>query len=989
MLTLLAVFAMAMALMAPTTVAAEPDTSGLAVPADVVNDVNAAKVQTYIVQMLDNPVVAYEGGTGNLKATAPGANKKIDPNSKHVQDYVGYLESTHDAALNAVGGQKMYDYVYTYNGFAAQLTSTQVAALAERSDVLAVSADYLMQPDTISTPTFLGLDAEGGAWDIAGGVGNAGEDMIIGIVDTGIWPESASFSDRTGANANGKGDKLAYHQIPGWHGKCTPGEEFPASDCNQKLIGAQWFNSGYGGDAGVAALFPDDYVSARDGDGHGSHTASTAAGNYGVDAVVDGASLGTVSGMAPRARIAAYKVCWGGDDGGCFSSDSVAAIDQAVADGVDAINFSISGSRTSFLDPVEVAFLFAADAGIFVAASAGNEGPGASSVAHNSPWLTTVAAGTHDRYFEGTLTLGDGTEISGAMLADTIVSGDLVYSGDVALAGADPTEAELCYPGTLDPTFVTGNVVLCDRGVIARVDKSLAVSQAGGIGTILANVAPGSINADLHFTPTIHIDDVDGAVARAYAQTVGATATLDGGYPVVAEAPEVAAFSSRGPALASTDLLKPDIMAPGVDIIAAVAPPFNAGRSFDAYSGTSMASPHIAGLGTLVAQVHPDWSPMMVKSALMTTASQTTNESNSIAGSPFGYGAGQVVPTAALEPGLVYDAGWIDWLGFLCGTGQLQASYCPAIGIDPSDLNYPSITVGELAGFQTVTRTVTATSAGTYNVSVDAPTGVSVAVSPASLTLAEGESASYQVTFTTQSGATIGSYVFGSLTWSDGTRDVRSPLTVRPVQIAAPGELHGAGTDGSMSYDVTFGYTGTFNAVAQGLVAADMQPGNVVDDPANDINTALSTGVGVTFHLVRIPAGSEYARFSLFDDYTDGDDDLDLYVFDSGGSFVGGSGSGTSAEEVNVVAPADTFYIVAVHGWQTDGPDSNYTLFSWGFGPDAGNMTIAAPAAATLGSTESITVDWTGLSAGTKYLGAVGYDDGSVFESTIIRIDTD
>ncbi len=468
---------MGMAVMAPATSAETPDFSGLTVPADVVNDINAQKSQTYIVQMLDNPVVAYEGGTGNLKATAPKDNKKIDPNSNKVKSYVGYLVGTHDAALNAVGGQKVYDYVYSYNGFAADLTGAQASALQGRSDVLAVSADYVMQLDTISTRDFLGLSAEDGAWDQLGGLENAGEGVIVGIIDSGIWPESESFSDRTGTNPNGKGDKLSYHQIPGWHGKCTPGEEFNGSDCNQKLIGAQWFNEGYGGDAGVAASFPDDYVSARDGDGHGTHTASTAAGNYGVEAIVDGTSLGIVSGMAPRARVAAYKVCWGGEAGGCFNSDSVAAIDQAVADGVDVINYSISGSLTRFLDPVEQAFLFAADAGVFVAASAGNSGPGASTVAHNSPWLTTVAAGTHDRYYEGTLTLGDdaGT-YSGAMLSDVIVFGGLVYSADVALVVGSEEDARLCVPGSLDSAEVADSsqfVVVSETGIEVRRSDQL------------------------------------------------------------------------------------------------------------------------------------------------------------------------------------------------------------------------------------------------------------------------------------------------------------------------------------------------------------------------------------------------------------------------------------------------------------------------------------------------------------------------------------
>ncbi|MBK9675335.1 MAG: S8 family serine peptidase [Betaproteobacteria bacterium] len=221
-----------------------------------------------------------------------------------------------------------------------------------------------------------------------------GENVIIGIVDGGIWPESLSFSDRTGENGNAsKNGKLSYQQIPGWHGKCVPGDAFTASNCNQKVIGAQYFNAGWGGNAGIDAQLPWEYNSPRDFGGHGTHTASTAGGNAGVPTTGAAAVFGAVSGIAPRARIAVYKVCWQTPTGGsCFSSDSVAAIDQAVADGVDVINFSISGSSTNFRDAVEIAFLYAADAGVFVAASAGNSGPAVSTVAHPGPWLTTVAA---------------------------------------------------------------------------------------------------------------------------------------------------------------------------------------------------------------------------------------------------------------------------------------------------------------------------------------------------------------------------------------------------------------------------------------------------------------------------------------------------------------------------------------------------------------------------------------------------------------------
>jgi hypothetical protein len=401
-----------------------------------------------------------------------------------------------------------------------------------------------------------------------------------------------------------------------------------------------------------------------------------------------------------------------------------------------------------------------------------------------------------------------------------------------------------------------------------------------------------------------------------------------------------------------------------------------------------MSSPHIAGIGALLKQRHPTWSPLAIKSALMTTASQELNVGGPIPGNAFDFGAGHVDATAAADPGLVYDSGFFDWIGFLCGTGQFASAICATVGIDPSDLNSPSISIGELAGTQTVTRTVTNVgAAGTYGVSVNAPAGVDVVVNPSSLSLAAGDSASYEVTFTSTATAALGSFAFGSLSWSDGVHDVRSPIVVRPLAIAVLDEVMSTG--GPLSIPVTFGYNGAFGATARGLVEALEEAGNVVDDPANDIATALDTGIGVTIHVVSVPAGTTHARFSLFDAFTDGNDDLDLYVFDSNGVQVGGSGTGTSEEEVNLVNPPADDYFVVVHGWQTDGPDANYTLFSYLVdGTDAGNMTIVAPAAAVLGTTANVDASFTGLMAGKKYLGAIDYDDGTnVLDSTLVRVD--
>jgi hypothetical protein len=941
-----------------------------------------SKSSLYIVQMLESPVVAYTGDVPGFKATKPAKGQKINPNNPDVVKYASYLDGQHNAALNAVGGaKKIYDYRYSFNGFAAELTAAQVQKLSAVPGVVSVSPNEIRQLDTASTPTFLGLTEKGGLWDQLGGTAGAGEGVVVGVVDSGIWPENPSFSDR---DANGK---LVFQQIPGWNGKCTPGEQFPASKCNQKLIGAQYFTEGYGGAAGIKAAFPYEFVSARDADGHGSHTASTAAGNYGVKAVVDGTDLGTLSGMAPRARVAAYKVCWGnGGQGGCPTVDNVAAIDQAVADGVDVINYSISGSRTSFLDPVEVAFLFAADAGIFVATSAGNSGPTASTVAHNSPWVMTVAASTHDRVYEATATLGNGASYIGAGLGAAVASSPLVYAGDVGAAGADAAQVKLCYPGSLDTAKVTGKIVVCDRGVIARTDKSLAVKQAGGVGMILINPTPSSINADLHYVPTVHLDSSAYTPVVTYAKTAGATASLGAGtLKAGAAAPIMAAFSSRGPNLASIDLLKPDITAPGVDVLAAVSPIGYNGRNYDFLSGTSMSSPHLAGIAALMKDKYPTWSAAAIKSALMTTASQTSNNGSAIDGGPQAYGAGHVVPNSAANPGLVYDANFNDWLAFLCGTGQLQASYCPSIAIDPSDLNYPSITIGDLAGVQKITRTVTNVGeAGTYTVSVQAPAGVSATVEPSTLTLAKGGKATYTVTFTTQNGAAFNQYGYGSLTWSNGKQSVRSPLAIRPVRLAAPASVSGNGSP--IAYDVKFGYNGPFTAQAQGLVAATRNEGTVVDDPTN---TFVKDGPGTVKYDISVPAGTAYARFSLFDEFTDGDDDLDLYVY-LGNTLVGGSGSGTSAEEVNLtnVPAAGATYTVYVHGWQTDGADAKFTLFNWAVPSTAsGNMAVTAPAQAEIGKSGSVSLSFTGLTAGEKYLGRVVYGNGTTsIGNTIVSV---
>jgi subtilisin family serine protease len=982
--TLAVVMLIGAALLPATTVAVSPDANA----AQRGND-----PATYIVRLAELPVVAYDGKIKGLKATKPAAGQKIDPESADVVRYVAHLDSRHQAVLARAGGNKVYDYRYSFNGFAARMTPAQAAKVAADPGVLSVEKTREVTMDTATTPAFLGLTASDGLWT----QNIKGENVVIGVIDSGIWPESKSFSDRNAAG------KRIYQNLRSFHGRCasaeTTDDSWDANLCNQKLVGARFFCASRGCDG----VLEHEFLSPRDYNGHGTHTASTAGGNQAVPTTGDAAVFGSVNGIAPRARIAAYKVCWDNGEGGCGanSGDSVAAIDQAVADGVDVLNYSISGTSTNYLDAVEVAYLFAGEAGVFVATSAGNSGPTASTVAHISPWLASVAAGTHNRSGSTTITLGNGATYTGASLTNGVGPAPLIRAQDAGVAGADANLLRQCFsdPVVLDPALVAGNIVICERGgaapANARVDKSLAVQNAGGAGVVVANVAAGaSINADLHTIPAIHVDNIAGAAIAAYAQTAGATATIaDATINANEPAPAVAGFSSRGPSLAGGgDILKPDFMLPGQDIVASVAPPGNNGKDFDVFSGTSMSSPHVAGVAALLTQAHRNWSSAALRSAMATTAHQAI-----VGGyNPFGAGSGQVQPNKAVDPGLVYDAGFNDYLAFLKGQGLCCATSATIPALDASDLNQPSLSVGDLAGVQTLTRKITNVGAttATYDATVVAPAGFTVNVNPVSLTIPVGGTQSFDVTITRTDGP-LNTFRFGSLTWSDGTHNVRSPIAVRPVAIAAPAQLNLTGTSGATSYTIRMGYNGNLAYALRGLIPSQVFSGTVPDDPTSNFNTGdPAANQGITTHDIIVPAGTSIFRISMFDEETDGADDIDLYLYrvnaDSSLTLVGLSGSGTSAEQIQITpAAAGATYRLFVHGWETDGPDANYSLHAWALGTaDAGNMTVTGPSTATIGGTGTVNLTWTGLDAGKRYLGQIRYNqDATTHATTIVRVD--
>jgi subtilisin family serine protease len=918
----------------------------------------------YIVTFADEPVASYTGYKAGYAATRPAAGKHINPDAASVKRWQGYLTSKHDAALAKVGATKIYDYTTTNNGVAVRLSADQAEKLSNVPGVVRLERDQLAHPDTTLTPHFLGLDAAGGIWDqLPGTNAQSGAGIVVGVIDTGIWPENPSFAGNTGI------------PVPAdWHGKCQGGQMFPDTTCNDKVIGARYYFAGYG----KQNIAKANYTSARDYEGHGSHTSSTAAGNYGVPVTIDRNAIGTASGMAPGAKIAVYKVCWTGKTtpAGCFNSDSVAAINDAILDGADVLNYSIGGTtESSVLDSVAQAFRAAQNAGVFVANSAGNSGPGASTLDHPAPWVTTVAAATFRRAF-AVVELGNGARYLGASTTQTLPTfKQIVTAGSVKLSSAAVADANRCFAGTLDPALAAGKIVVCDRGVNARIDKSFEVKRAGGVGMVLANVSPNSLNGDYHAVPSVHITNVDGAAVKSYIAGQAAAATARIVPPNAAElaaapqVPEITDFSSRGPSTTTGgDILKPDIAAPGNDVVAAVAPPGNHGRNFDFMSGTSMASPHIAGIGALIKALHPTWLPSEIKSAIMTSAGDTVSSADD----PFAQGAGFVNPNGAADPGLVYPTTNNEYRSYMVSLG---VSFSPPFNtlppISASNLNQASIAVGKLAGVESVTRRVKNVGAAATYTAAASVAGFDVSVTPSQITLAAGEEATFTVTFT-RTDAALGDWAIGSLTWSDGTHNVRSPIALQPVAVSAPAEIHGAASaSGSQQFSVTPGYTGVLSTSISGLVGVTPIADSVVTG-AIDTTTPVADADTKIYHVV-VPAGTVAARFSL--DSDDNSADLDLFIY-RGGTRVGTSASGAADEQVTLLNPAAGTYDVVVNGFDTPGGTTSYHLANFVVdSADVGNASVSPdPASVTVGAPTTLTGSWTGLDAAKRWFGVIHYD---------------
>ncbi|KAM7256415.1 hypothetical protein ACFE04_012156 [Oxalis oulophora] len=750
--------------------------------------------------------------------------------------YKELLRISHDSLLDSLlfkgSYTKLYSYTHLLNGFAVHISSKEdLNFLRNATGVRAIHEDVKMEKFTTHSPDFLGITE--GVWPNLGGADSSGEGVVIGLIDTGINPTHPSFSfDNFAANASKSNNRFK--------GACSTGKNFPSTACNGKIIGARYFVRS----AIAAGEFNPtrDYASPFDSDGHGSHTASIAAGNHRVPVMVNNFDYGYASGMAPGARIAVYKALY---TFGGYMSDAVAAVDQAVEDGVDILSLSIGPSSvppglSAFLNVLELGLLFATKAGVLVIQAAGNGGPTPSSILSFSPWITTVAASVTDRKYNNSIRFSNGESFTGAGLApQTAGEHALPIAAAADICIRNLTTSIVTIESCENPDFfiqplARGRLIICTYS--SRIEDEAAsftavantiekVEAAGFILTMSPDISDSEQLKSTTMTfrvPGIVLNNMRASSAlweyynsntirsrRGLAVVFGARARIFGGRHATysGQAPVVASYSSRGPdvnnaLLQTADVLKPNIMAPGSSIWGAWSPssngdPYAEGQNFALVSGTSMSAPHIAGVAALIKHKHPKWSPAAITSAMMTSAdildnsghpilAQSTNQLASA--NPFDFGSGSVNPTRAINPGLIFDARFANYVKFLCAVpGVDDYSVQQALGVPCpvmqntwcSDLNTPSVTISNLVGSRNVIRRVKNVSRmnETYTVTVKEPYGVNVTVSPMDFSIGDKETVRIRIAL--QATKATRAYTFGEIVlYGSRNHIVRVPIAV-------------------------------------------------------------------------------------------------------------------------------------------------------------------------------------------------------------------
>ncbi|KAG7014677.1 Subtilisin-like protease SBT3.3 [Cucurbita argyrosperma subsp. argyrosperma] len=713
------------------------------------------------------------------------------------------VKAHHGVLASVLGSQEgsvdslVYSYKYGFSGFAAKLTMAQAQMISELPSVVEVIPNRLHKMQTTRSWDYLQLSPRFPNSLLR--KSRMGSGAIIGVLDTGIWPESEVFCDE------GLGP------VPSrWKGICESGELFsPAKACSRKLIGARYFVKGleaaYGHPLNNSEF--QDYWSPRDRSGHGTHVSSVASGFFVPNVSYHGLAVGTVRGGAPHSRIAMYKVCWQVNGGVCADIDILKAIDQAIYDGVDVLSLSLGPSFPSYSDVdmrngIAIGAFHAVAKGIVVVGAAGNSGPAAYSVSNIEPWLLTVAASSVDRSFLVAITLGNNwTTMGQGMFSGKLTKfHNLVYP-----EVSDLDDERACESLSLNDTWAAGNVVLCFASDDYNDDThntSSSVKKVGGLGLIVAKNPTKAVEPFINNFPCVQISlDIGMQILNYIRSTrnpqvkIGASTTRVG-QPL---STTVAYFSSRGPNSVAPAILKPDIAAPGVAILAAVPPSDPKDRNSYAFiSGTSMATPHVSAIVALLKTLHSHWSPAAIKSAIVTTAWSSdpygavifAEGQPMMSARPFDFGGGIVNPNKAVDPGLVYDMGMADYIQYFCAKGYNDSAIsgitkrsisCPKRRPSILDINVPSITIPSLTHPVSLTRTVTNVGAinSSYKAAIEAPPGITIAIKPRILKFNHKmKSISFTVTISSNHRVTTG-YCFGSLTWLDGVHSVRIPVSVR------------------------------------------------------------------------------------------------------------------------------------------------------------------------------------------------------------------
>ncbi|XP_058009769.1 subtilisin-like protease SBT3.3 isoform X2 [Hevea brasiliensis] len=688
--------------------------------------------------------------------------------------------SHHDMLADVVGSKELasqlivYSYKHGFSGFAAKLTESQAQKLAELPGVVRVIPNSLHKLQTTRSWDFLGLSSYSPVNALQRS--NMGDGVIIGVFDTGIWPESKAFSDE------GLGP------IPfRWKGVCKSGKQFNATlNCNKKIIGARWYIDGFLAEYGKPLNTSEDleFLSPRDANGHGTHTASTAAGAFIRNVSYKGLGPGTIRGGAPRARLAIYKVCWNVFGGQCSSADMLKAFDEAIYDGVDVLSLSIGSSIPLFSDiderdGIATGSFHAVARGITVVCGAANDGPSAQTVQNTAPWILTVAASTMDRAFPTPITLGNNKTFLGQAMftGKEIGFRGLVYP---EASGLDPNAAGVCQSLSLNATLVAGKVVLCFTSMARRAAVTSAaevVKAAGGVGLIVAKNPSDALYPCSGDFPCVEVDYEIGTRILFYIRSNRSPAVkLSHSKTIVGNPllPKVAYFSSRGPNSIAPAILKPDITAPGVNILAATSPLDRfEDNGYAMHSGTSMATPHVSAWRN-----HPSGYPIFAEGSPQKLAN------------PFDFGGGIANPNGAADPGLLYDMDTADYIHYLCVMGYNNAAIsrltgqpteCPSKEPSILDVNLPSLTIPNLRKSITLTRTVTNAGApnSIYRAVIEPPFGIIVSVKPDVLLFSnQTKKINFTVTINATHQVNTG-YYFGSLSWTDGIHMVKSPLSVR------------------------------------------------------------------------------------------------------------------------------------------------------------------------------------------------------------------